>query len=114
MAFTAGYPGPVGKLVNEPGLSSRDSRGATVVCVLAGLTVGYLSWLAAVSIGEAVTTVSQWSVITLLLSVALAGVAAFCGWRLRHRHSYPLAAFAYALPVLPVVLAVSVLTYAYL
>ncbi len=104
-----GYAGPV----DEPGLSSRD-RGATVVGVLAGLTVGYLGWLAAVSIGEAVTTVSQWSLIILLLSVALAGLAALTGWRLRHRHSYPLAGFAFALPVLPVVLAVSVLSYAYL
>ncbi len=93
---------------------NRDSRGATVVCVLAGLTVGYLGWLAAVSIGEAVTTVSRWSLIILAVSVAVAGVAALCGRLLRRRHSYPLAAFAFAVPVLPVVLAVSVLSYAYL
>lgn len=95
-------------------LGHRASRGETVVGILAGLTVGYLSWLLAVSIGSAITTVSRWSLIVLILSAVLAAVGALWGWRLRHRHNYPLAAFAFALPILPVVLAVSVLTYTYL
>ncbi len=102
------------ELVDGPELTSQNSRGPMVVGVLAGLTVGYLGWLTAVSVGEAVTTVSQWSVVILLTSVALAVLAALCGWRLRHRRSYPLAAFAFALPLLPVALAVSVISYAYL
>ncbi len=101
-------------LGDEPELDSRNGRGPTVVCVLAGLTLGYLGWLAAVSIGEAVTTVSQWGFAVLLVSVALAGGAALWGRRLRRRGSRPLAAFAMTLPVLPLALTLGVLTYTYL
>ena len=83
------------ELVGEPELKSQDGRGPTVVCVLAGLTVGYLGWLAAVSVVVAVG-------------------AALWGRRLRREESRPLAAFAMTLPVLPVALTLGVLTYTYL
>lgn len=92
----------------------RNGRGPTVVCLIAGLTVGYLGWLAAVSIGEAVTTVSEWGFAVLLVSVVIAAGAALWGRRLRHRGSQPLAAFAMTLPVLPVALTLGVVTYTYL
>jgi hypothetical protein len=104
----------VDSLVDEPEVRSQNGRGATVVCVLAGLTVGYLGWLVAVSIGEAVTTVSQWSFAVLVVSVAVAVAAALWGRRLRRGGSQPLAAFAMTLPVLPVALTLGVLTYTYL
>jgi hypothetical protein len=102
----------VDNLVDEPDVS-QNGRGPTVVCGLAGLTVGYLGWLAAVSIGEAVTTVSQWGFAVLVVSLAVALGAALWGRRLR-RGSQPLAAFAMTVPVLPVALTLGVLTYTYL
>ena len=102
------------ELVGEPELKSQDGRGPTVVCALAGLTVGYLGWLEAVSIGEAVTTVSQWGFAVLVVSVLVAIGATLWGRRLRREGSRPLAAFAMTLPVLPVVLTLAVLTYTYL
>jgi hypothetical protein len=110
----AGYAGRVNKLVDEPELKSQNGRGPTVVCALAGLTLGYLGWLVAVSIGEAVTTVSQWGFAVLVVSVVVTVVAALWARRLSHRGSRPLAAFALTLPVLPVALTLGVLTYTYL
>jgi hypothetical protein len=103
----------VDNLVDEPEVT-QNGRGPTVVCALAGLTVGYLGWLAAVSIGEAVTTVSQWGFAVLVVSLAVAVGAALWGRRLRRGGSQPLAAFAMTLPVLPVALTLGVLTYTYL
>lgn len=109
-----GYAGRVDELVDEPELESRNGRGPTVVGILAGLTVGYLGWLAVVSIGEAVTTVSEWSFAVLLVSVAVAAGAALWARQLRRQGKPPLAAFALTLPVLPVALTLGVLTYTYL
>ena len=94
-------------------LGRRGSRSETVVGVLAGLTVGYIGWLVAVSIGSANATVSVWGFAVLGASILLAACGALWGRRLRHRRNYPLAAFAFALPLLPVVLTISVLTYTY-
>jgi hypothetical protein len=104
----------VDELVGEPELENRNGRGPTVVGILAGLTVGYLGWLAVVSIGEAVTTVSEWSSAVLLVSVAVAAGAALWARQLRRQGKPPLAAFALTLPVLPVALTLGVLTYTYL
>lgn len=102
------------KLVDEPELDSKSTRGKRVVAVLAGLTVGYIGWLVGVSIGEAITTVSRWSLALLLGSLVLAGGAGLWGWRLRRRQNHPLAVFAFTLPVLPVVFTLGVLVYTYL
>lgn len=89
-------------------------RGETVVGVVVGVILGYIVWLAAISIGDAITTVSRWSLIVMIFSVVLASCAVAWGWRLRRRQNYPLAAFAFAVPVLPVVLALVVLADTYL
>ncbi len=81
---------------------------------MAGLVLGYVMWVVAVSIGMATTTVSRWSVIVLIGSVVLAAVAVLWVWWLRHRRNYPLAAFVFAIPTLPVVLALMVLAETYL
>jgi heme O synthase-like polyprenyltransferase len=95
-------------------LGRRGSRSETVVGVLAGAILGYIGWLATVSIADAIATVSGWSVILLILWVVLGGCAVLWGRRLRRRQNHPWAAFAFALPVLPVVLSLSVLTDTYL
>jgi hypothetical protein len=93
----------------KPGRSSE-----TIVGAAAGLVAGYVLWLAAISIGESLTTVSKWSLAVLLLSVALAVGAVAGGTLMRWRRRYFLAAFAFGLPVLPVVLALAVLANVYL
>lgn len=89
-------------------------RSETVVGGVGGVIIGYILWLVAFSIGEATTTVSRWSLNVLVLSGVLAITAGMWGWRLRRRHNYPWAAFAFTLPVLPVVLTLGVLADTYL
>ncbi|WP_374101673.1 hypothetical protein [Mycobacterium sp. SM1] len=78
------------------------------------MVVGYIGWLVAFSIGEATTTASRWSLDVLALSGALALAAGMWGWRLRRARRFPWAAFAFALPVLPVALTGAVLLDIYL
>jgi heme O synthase-like polyprenyltransferase len=82
--------------------------------VVGGVIIGYVLWLVAISIGDAITTVSLWCVIVLIFSVAFAVWAVLWGRRLREQRKYALAAFAFALPVLPVVLSLGVLLRSYL
>jgi hypothetical protein len=90
------------------------NRGETVMGVVGGVIIGYVMWLIAISIGDAVTTVSLWSLIVLILSALFAAWAVLWGRRLQRRRNYALAGFAFALPVLPVVLSLSVLARSYL
>jgi hypothetical protein len=82
--------------------------------VIAGVLVGYIGWLVAISIGAAITTVSRWSITVLVASVMLAFCAAAWGWRLRRRRSYLWAGFAFGVPMLPVLLTLGVLCATYL
>ncbi|OBI47496.1 hypothetical protein A5707_19685 [Mycobacterium kyorinense] len=82
--------------------------------VAGGAVVGYIAWLVAMSVGNAVTTVSRWSLAALGLSVLLAIWAVLWGRRQRRRRNYPLAAFVFGLPILPVVLSLAVLAATYL
>jgi hypothetical protein len=85
-----------------------------IVGTIAGLVAGYILWLAAVSVGEDLTTVSRWSLTLLLLSGALAVGAVLVGLLMRWRRRYFGAAFAFGLPILPVLLAWAVLANIYL
>lgn len=43
-----------------------------IMGAIGGVVTGYILWLAAISVGDGLTTVSQWSRVVLLLSVLLA------------------------------------------
>jgi heme O synthase-like polyprenyltransferase len=81
---------------------------------IGGVIVGYLLWLVAISIGDAITTVSLWSLIVLSVSAAFALWAVLRGRRLQRQRNYPLASFVFALPVLPVLLSLGVLFRTYI
>lgn len=89
-------------------------RTETLVGGIGGVAAGYVLWLVAVSIGDDLTTVSRWSVAVLMLSGVLAVCAGVGGWLLRWRSNHLWAAFAFGLPVLPVVLTLAVLADIYL
>ena len=89
-------------------------RSDTLAGMVAGLISGYTLWLVAITIGNAATTVSRWSLLVLAVSGVFAGCAAACAWRLRRRRRYLWAGFAVGLPLLPVALTLAVLTDTYL
>jgi H+/Cl- antiporter ClcA len=84
-------------------------RAETIVGAIGGVATGYVLWLVAISIGDDTTTVSKWSPLVLVLSLALAIGAGAWGWWLRRRRKPLWQAFAFGLPVLPVVLTLAVL-----
>jgi heme O synthase-like polyprenyltransferase len=94
-------------------VAKLPTRTESIWAVIGGVLAGYLLWLLAISIGEAITTVSLWSVVVLLVSVAFAVWAALRGQRLRRQRNYPLASFVLALPILPVLLSLGVLVRTY-
>jgi len=93
-------------------MKTSDTRD-TVVSAIGGVVVGYVLWLIAISIGDDVTTVSQWSLMVLFGSIVLAVCAGVWGRSMRQRGKYLGAAFAFGLPILPVVLTLAVLTNIY-
>lgn len=88
-------------------------RAEIVWSAVGGALVGYVGWLVAISVGAALGTVGSWSLIVLALSVGFAIWAVMWGRRLRRRRNYPLAAFAFGLPILPVALTLGVLAATY-
>lgn len=88
-------------------------RSETGVGVVGGVIIGYILWLVAISIGDALAAVGTWSLIVLILSGALAIYAGAWGWRLCRQRNYPWAAFAFTLPIPPVLLTLGVLTDTY-
>jgi heme O synthase-like polyprenyltransferase len=89
-------------------------RIETIWTGIGGAIVGYLLWLVAISIGNAFTTVSLWSLVVLAVAAVFALWAVLRGRRLRREHNYPLAAFVFALPFLPVLLSLGVLFRTYM
>jgi H+/Cl- antiporter ClcA len=89
-------------------------RSETIVGAIAGVATGYVLWLVAISIGGDNATVGRWGPLVLLLSVVLGIGAGVWGWWLCRRIEYRWAAFAFGLPILPVVLTLAVLADAYL
>ena len=89
--------------------SQTSKTSETVVGAIGGVAAGYVLWLVAISIGDDLTTVSQWSLAVLVLSGVLALCAAVGGLLMRWRRKYALSAFAFGLPILPVVLTLAVL-----
>lgn len=90
------------------------SRTQSIWAGIGGVLAGYVLWLVAISIGDALTTVGLWGPVVLIVSLLFAVGAVLWGRRLRHQRNLPLASFAFALPVLPVLLSVGVLADSYL
>jgi thiol:disulfide interchange protein len=89
-------------------------RTESIWAAIGGVIVGYVLWLVAISIGDAVSTVSLWSLVVLVVSAAFALGAVLRGRRLRRQRNFVLASFVFALPVLPVLLSLGVLFRTYL
>ena len=85
----------------------------SVVGAIGGVAIGYVLWLVAISIGDNATA-GQWGPLVLLMSIVLGIGAGVWGWWLRRRGKQLWAAFAFGLPVLPVVLTLAVLADVYL
>jgi drug/metabolite transporter (DMT)-like permease len=92
----------------------RALRAESVWAGLGGVLAGYVLWLIAISIGDAVTTAGVWGPIVLGVSVVFALGATLWGRRVRAGGNRTVAAFALAMPVLPVLLTVLVLVDTYL
>lgn len=91
----------------------RSVTPQTITGAIGGLATGYVLWLLAISNGDNATA-GQWGPLVLLASVVLGICAAVWGWWLRRRGNQLWAAFAFGLPVLPVVLTLAVLVDVYL
>jgi heme O synthase-like polyprenyltransferase len=89
-------------------------RIESIWTAIGGVIVGYLVWLVAISIGDAIATVGVWSLVVLAVSATFGLWAVLRGRRLRRQRKYPLASFVFALPVLPVLLSLGVLFRIYL
>lgn len=90
------------------------SRSQSILASVGGVLAGYVLWLVAISIGDSLTTVSRWGVVVLIASLVFALGALLWGRRLRRKRNFSLASFAFALPVLPVLLSIGVLADSYL
>jgi hypothetical protein len=88
-------------------------RSETIIGAIGGAATGYVLWLVAISIAGDNATAGRWGPLVLLLSVLLGVGAAIWGWLLRRRRKYLWAAFAFDLPILPVVLTLAVLADVY-
>jgi hypothetical protein len=93
---------------------SKAVRAESVWAALGGVLAGYLLWLVAISIGDALATVGVWGPIVLIVSVAFAVGMTSRGRRLRRSGNLALASFALASPVLPVLLSLLVVADSYL
>ena len=89
-------------------------RTESIWAAIGGVIVGYVLWLVAISIGDAVSTVSLWSLVVLVVSAAFALWAGLRGRRLRRQRNLVLASFVFSLSVLPVLLSLGVLFRTYL
>lgn len=75
---------------------------------------GYVLWLVAISIGNALSTVAVWGLVVLIVSVAFGVGTTVWGRRVRRGGNLTLASFALALPALPVLLSLLVVVDSYL
>lgn len=91
----------------------RTLTPQTVASAVGGLLTGYVLWLLVISAGDNATA-GQWGPLVLLASVVLGICAGLWGLWQRRRGKPLWAAFAFALPVLPVLLTLAVLADVYL
>jgi hypothetical protein len=93
---------------------TRERPVETLVGGLTGLVAGYVLWLTAITVGDDLTTVGKWSLAVSLLSVALAVGGVLGGLLMRWRRRHFGSAFAFGLPVLPVLMTLALLANIYL
>lgn len=93
---------------------SKAVRAESIWAALGGVLVGYVLWLVAISIGNALSTVAVWGMVVLIVSVPFAVATTLWGRRLKRSGNLTLASFALALPALPVLLSLLVVVDSYL
>jgi drug/metabolite transporter (DMT)-like permease len=93
---------------------SKALRAESVWAALGGVLAGYILWLVAISIGDAVSMAGVWGPIVLIVSLAFAVGTTLWARRLRRGGNLTLASFALASPVLPVLLSLLVVADSYL
>jgi drug/metabolite transporter (DMT)-like permease len=93
---------------------SKAVRAESVWAALGGVLAGYVLWLVAISIGDALAMAGVWGPIVLTVSVVSAVGTTLWGHRLRRSGNLTLASFALALPVLPILLSLLVVADSYL
>jgi drug/metabolite transporter (DMT)-like permease len=93
---------------------SKAVRAESVWAALGGVLAGYVLWLVAISIGDALAMAGVWGPIVLTVSVVSAVGTTLWGRRLRRGGNLTLASFALALPVLPILLSLLVVADSYL
>lgn len=91
----------------------RTLTPEAIAAAVGGLAGGYVLWLLAISNGDNATA-GQWAPLVLLGSVVLGIGAALWGLRQRRLGKQAWAVFAFALPVLPVILTLAILVDVYL
>ena len=84
------------------------------VAGIAGLVVGHIMWMAAISIAVATSSINSWVLVVAAVSFVGGAVAAYFGWRCYQQKSEVWAAFLWLLPVSPVLLSLTVLGVTYL
>lgn len=75
---------------------------------MAGLLVGYLLWLLAFSVVNDNAAAGRWAPIALIVCAIAGFVAVFWGVRQRRSGRESRAAFAFALPIIPLALSLAV------
>ncbi|MGV9797815.1 hypothetical protein ACWDTP_07120 [Mycobacterium sp. NPDC003449] len=85
-----------------------------IVAGIAGLVVGHILWLAAISLATDSTHVNLWVLVVAAVSFVAGAVAGYFGWRRYQQKSHTWAAFLWLLPVSPVLFSLGVLGVTYL
>jgi uncharacterized membrane protein len=93
---------------------AKAVRAESIWAALGGVLAGYVLWLIAISIGDFLTTAGTWGPIVLAVSALFGLGAAWWARHVRARGNRTLAAFAVALPSLPVLLSLLVVADSYL
>ncbi|WP_441961050.1 hypothetical protein [Mycolicibacterium houstonense] len=85
-----------------------------IVAGIAGLVVGHILWLAAITLATEGSRVNIWVLLVAALSLVGGAVAGYLGWLRYQQKSHTWAAFLWALPVSPVVFSLVLLGVTYL
>ena len=86
----------------------------TVVAGVGGLIIGHVLWLAAISLATKTTTVDVWVLVIAAVTLVVGAACVFLGRRFHRRKEFAKAAFAWCLPVSPLVFSLGVLVVTYL